>query len=117
MRTAGAVPARGTTQSAPGRLRASCPPALRPVCEVLRWTGDRKERIIPFGPAIQETWPEVEKPRRKALASAAVKRREASASRGARPSPEAQCDGDIRYVAKPHGTVAPTRRSASLHFL
>ena len=26
----------------------------------------------------------------------------------ARPSPEAQMDGDIRCVARPHGTVAPT---------
>src|SRR6202035_4050576 len=31
-------------------------------------------------------------------------------------APEAQMDGDIRCVARPHGTVAPFRRSASLHF-
>ena len=34
----------------------------------------------------------------------------------ARPSPEAQLDGNIRCVARPHGIVAPFRRSASLLF-
>src|SRR4029077_12676250 len=34
----------------------------------------------------------------------------------ARPSPEAQPDGDIHCVARPHGTVAPFRRSASPYF-
>src|SRR6202140_5694306 len=31
-------------------------------------------------------------------------------------APEAQTDGNIRCVARPHGTVAPFRRSASPHF-
>jgi hypothetical protein len=65
----------------------------------------------------QETWPGVEKPRPRNLGQ-----NRGGAPRGervpqdARPSPEAQMDGNIRCVARPHGTVAPFRRSASLHF-
>jgi hypothetical protein len=73
---ASAVPAGGTTQSAPGRLRASCRPALRPVCGVLPLDWDRSGRVTPaptasvlppeggcdrigVPAASQETWPEV----------------------------------------------------------
>ena len=38
---------RADLQSAPGRLRASCPPVLRPVRGVQPLDWDRKERITP----------------------------------------------------------------------
>jgi hypothetical protein len=44
-----------------------------------------------------------------------AERRARSAERAA--PPEAQMDGNIRCVARPHGTVAPFRRSASPYFL
>ena len=74
---ASAVPACGPIQSAPGQLRASCWPALRPVREVLSLDWDRRARVTPVEEreacaprlgrpyragrpaASQETWPEV----------------------------------------------------------
>ena len=44
---ASAVPACGPIQSAPGQLRASCWPALRPVREVLSLDWDRRARVTP----------------------------------------------------------------------
>ena len=38
-------------------------------------------------------------------------------SKGRAAAPEACLGGDIRCVARPHGTVAPFRRSASPYFL
>jgi hypothetical protein len=45
---AGAVPARGPTQSAPGRLRGPARPALRPVREELAALAPG--RVLPFAP-------------------------------------------------------------------
>jgi hypothetical protein len=74
------VPARGTIHSAPGQLRASCAPVLRPVREVLSLDWDRRARVTPvlaardlrpsvgagfFGScalaASQEAWPGAER--------------------------------------------------------
>src|SRR4029077_2959956 len=38
---------RAVSQTAPGRLRASCPPALRPVRGVQPLDWDRNERVMP----------------------------------------------------------------------
>jgi hypothetical protein len=81
---ASAVPAGGTTHSAPGRLRASCRPALRPAGGVLPLDWDRFGRVTPadncaWSPppgwggrtrsnaltASQEAWPEVARHGRK----------------------------------------------------
>ena len=51
---------RADLQSAPGRLRASCPPVLRPVRGVLPLGWDRKARVTPVRTASQETWPGAE---------------------------------------------------------
>src|SRR6202035_890282 len=59
---------RAASQAAPGRLRASCPPVLRPVRGVhpLDWhrrkAGNAAAGRVP-GNLSQATWPEVEKPR------------------------------------------------------
>ena len=74
---ASAVPAGGFTP-APGRLRASFTPVLRPVREVHSLDWDRRGRVTPARSAFQEAWPGVEPVRRKPLASAAVERRKAS---------------------------------------
>jgi hypothetical protein len=74
------VPARGAIHSAPGQLRASCAPVLRPVREVLSLDWDRRARVTPvlaardlrpsvgagfFGScalaASQEAWPGAER--------------------------------------------------------
>ena len=44
----------------PGRLRASCSPALRPVRGVLPLDWDRRLRITPVETTSQEAWPEAE---------------------------------------------------------
>jgi hypothetical protein len=44
----------------PGRLRASCSPALRPVRGVLPLDWDRRQRITPVESKSQEAWPEAE---------------------------------------------------------
>ncbi len=51
---------RADLQSAPGRLRASCPPVLWPVRGVLPLGWDRKARVTPGRTASQETWPGAE---------------------------------------------------------
>jgi hypothetical protein len=51
---------RADLQSAPGRLRASCPPVLWPVRGVLPLGWDRKARVTPVRTASQETWPGAE---------------------------------------------------------
>src|SRR5271169_2409729 len=54
---------RAISQTAPGRLRASCPLVLRPVRGVLPLDWDRRKAGNAARAASQETWPEVEKPR------------------------------------------------------
>src|ERR1700722_18266939 len=44
----------------PGRLRASCSPALRPVRGVLPLDWDRRRRVAPGETTSQEAWPEAE---------------------------------------------------------
>ena len=51
---------RADLQSAPGRLRASCPPVLWPVRGVLPLGWDRKARVTPMRTTSQETWPGAE---------------------------------------------------------
>ena len=51
---------RADLQSAPGRLRASCPPVLWPVRGVLPLGWDRKARVTPVPTTSQETWPGAE---------------------------------------------------------
>jgi hypothetical protein len=58
---------RAVSQTVPGRLRASCPPALRPVRGVLPLDWDRKGGRKTRPTKSQETWPEAAKPRRKTL--------------------------------------------------
>src|SRR5581483_1634229 len=75
-----------------GRVRASCRPALRLVCEVLPLDWDRRARITPAQTTSQEAWPGPE-PWGLAvpLARAAVERRQANAPQGA--SRNASCGG------------------------
>ncbi len=49
--------ARGAIHSAPGRVRASCSPALRPVRGVLPLDWDRRPRVTPAETKSQEAWP------------------------------------------------------------
>jgi hypothetical protein len=51
---------RADLQSAPGQLRASCPPVLWPVRGVLPLGWDRKARVTPVRTTSQETWPGAE---------------------------------------------------------
>jgi hypothetical protein len=51
---------RADSQSAPGRLRASFTPVLRPVREVQSLDWDRKGRVTPAWTASQEAWPGAE---------------------------------------------------------
>ena len=51
---------RADLQSAPGRLRASCSPASRPVRGVLPLDWDRRRRVMPGETTSQEAWPEAE---------------------------------------------------------
>src|SRR5580658_9414185 len=44
----------------PGRLRASCSPALRPVRGVLPLDWDRRHQLTPGETTSQEAWPEAE---------------------------------------------------------
>ncbi len=53
---------RADLQPAPGRLRASVSPALRPVREVLSLDWDRNGRVTPASTESQETWPGVAPP-------------------------------------------------------
>src|SRR5580704_19405728 len=95
-------------------VRASTPPALRPAREVLRLSATPR-RSYRLRAASREarpgssfgTWPE-QAPRWSA------ERRARSVERAA--APEAHTGGNIRCVARPHGTVAPFRRSASPYF-
>src|SRR5581483_4625992 len=75
-----------------GRVRASCRPALRLVCEVLPLDWDRRARITPAQTTSQEAWPGPE-PWGLAvpLARAVVERRQANAPQGA--SRNASCGG------------------------
>jgi hypothetical protein len=109
---------RAGLRPAPGRLRASFTPVLRPVREVLSLDWDRCRRVTPGESKSQEAWPGVEPLGVKPLARAAVERREASASRRTRavpllcPLPQA---GRMKVGAR---SVAGCvfRRSASLLF-
>ena len=75
----GSGPRGRNCQSAPGRLRASSRPALRPVREVLAALAPG--RVLPFAPGnSRKRGPELSQGV-KALASAAVERRKASAPR------------------------------------
>jgi hypothetical protein len=51
---------RAVSQTAPGRLRASCPPVLWPVRGVLPLDWDRKGRVTPASTKSQEAWPGAE---------------------------------------------------------
>ncbi len=51
---------RRLVTAVPGRLRASCWPALRPVREVLSLDWDRRRRVTPVETASQEAWPGAE---------------------------------------------------------
>ena len=51
---------RAVSQTAPGRLWASCSPVLRPVRGVHPLDWDRRRRVTPAKPTSQETWPEAE---------------------------------------------------------
>jgi hypothetical protein len=51
---------RADLQSAPGRLRASCSPASRPVRGVLPLDWDRNARVTPVRTKSQEAWPGAE---------------------------------------------------------
>ena len=51
---------RADSQPAPGRLRASFTPVLRPVREVQSLDWDRKGRVTPAWTASQEAWPGAE---------------------------------------------------------
>jgi hypothetical protein len=76
------VPAGVARNHAPGRLRASSRPALRPVCEVLAALASG--RVLPFAPdGSRKRGPKLSRGV-KALARPAVERREASGSRWGR---------------------------------
>ena len=51
---------RAVSQTAPGRLWASCSPVLRPGRGVLPLDWDRRGRVTPAGPESQEAWPGAE---------------------------------------------------------
>ena len=51
---------RAALRPAPGRLRASFTPVLRPVREVQSLDWDRRRRVTPAGSTSQEAWPGVE---------------------------------------------------------
>ena len=51
---------RRLVTAVPGRLRASCSPALRPVRGVLPLDWDRRRRVMPGETTSQEAWPEAE---------------------------------------------------------
>jgi hypothetical protein len=112
-----AVPAGGTTHSAPGRLRASCPPALRPVRGVLPLGWDRRGRVTLAGTKSQETWPGAE-PRGQSLGES-----RGGAPRGERvpldahPRPKREQVATSDCVARIHGTVAPTGAPPPFIFL
>ena len=72
-----AVPAGEARNFAPGRLRASTRPALRPACEVLAALAPG--RVLPFAPGNSRKRGPGLSQGVTALASAAVERREASA--------------------------------------
>jgi hypothetical protein len=84
---------RAVSQPAPGRLRASCSPALRPVRGVLPLDWDRKARVTPVRTASQEAWPEAEP--RAAMPLASPRR---SAGRRARPVWRAHAPSAERVV-------------------
>jgi len=75
----------GLVTCAPGRLRDNARPALRPACEELRCTEAGGGRVTPASEwSAQEARTGAERRRSFAAASAAVERREASASRWTR---------------------------------
>ena len=96
---------RADLQSAPGRLRASCPPVLRPVRGVLPLGWDRKARVTPVRTASQETWPGAE-PRGQSLGK----------RRGGAPKASALRSARCRAPQSTAMVGAPFRRSASLYF-
>src|SRR5580693_6243279 len=96
-------------------VRASTPPALRPAREVLRLSAMPRRSQHPRTASREArpgssfgTWPR-QAPRWSA------ERRARSDERAA--APEAHTDGNIRCVAWPHGTVAPTGAPPPLIFL
>ncbi len=107
---------RADLQPAPGRLRVSFTPVLRPVREMQSLDWDRRRRVTPARATSQEAWPGVEPAGRKPLARAAVERRKARA-------PEASASGNIhrrgarRIRSMRLRGLGAFRRSASLLFL
>jgi hypothetical protein len=97
-----AVPAGGTTHSAPGRLRASCPPALRPVRGVLPLGWDRRGRVTPAGTKSQETWPGAE------LRGQSLGERRGGAPRGERVPKDARPRPKRIWVATSDAWRGPT---------
>src|SRR5262249_52974665 len=83
---AGAAPARAAIHCAPGRVRASCSPALRPAREVLSLDWDRRPRVTPAETTSQEAWPGSEPlgPAVPQAASRTVERRQAGVPEKAR---------------------------------
>jgi hypothetical protein len=99
---------RAVSQTAPGRLRASFTPVLRPVREVLSLDWDRRRRVTPAGSASQEAWPGVEP----VGLRASGKRRGRSAERRAVPAgiasaPAALSDGNVCECGADNGWIAP----------
>src|ERR1700719_2868894 len=117
---------RAVSQTAPGRLRASCPPVLRPVRGVQPLDWDRQARVTPVhcrvpGNVSQATWPEVENPRPRnpgqSRGGAPRGERARSGRFGssvARAAPEARAGGDICSCGAAH-SICAFRRSASLY--
>jgi len=95
---------RAVSQTAPGRLRASCPPARRPARGVLPLDWDRTKRAAPAGPRPRKPGLKSKSRGLETSARAAVERRKASAPiarRAPHPKMRLQC--------------CAFRRSASLH--
>jgi hypothetical protein len=70
---------RAVSQTAPGRLRASCPPVLRPVRGVLPLDWDRTKRVGPARPRPRKPGLKSKSRGLETTARAAVERRKASA--------------------------------------
>jgi hypothetical protein len=95
---------RADSQSAPGRLRASFTPVLRPVREMQSLDWDRKGRVTPAWTASQEAWPGAE-PRGQSLGES-----RSGAPEGERTDRKVRCRAS---QARPRSTRA-FRRSAPL---
>jgi len=107
---------RADSQSAPGRLRASFTPVLRPVREVQSLDWDRKGRVTPAWTASQEAWPGAE-PRGQSLGEcrSGAPEGERAPTFGALPRPAHWQAATSAGVARTLAGCA-SRRSAPLGF-